>query len=121
MATEIIDLDAALPEDKQVRISGKVYRLPGDLPVELYLRIQRASKNLGTDGTDASIEDIRDSVLALFQSRDKTIKALPPEVGLAQMVTLITRVYAGEEEPNPRRTRGGATSSKPASRSRSSR
>ena len=116
MPTEIIDLDAALPPDKRVKLAGKVYSLPGDLPVELFLRIQRASTSLGENG---AIEDLHGAVLELFRSRDKTVKELP--IGMAQMVTLIVQVYTGEAEPNPPRTRGATGSSRPRSRSRSSR
>jgi hypothetical protein len=114
---EIIDLDAALPPDKQVKLGGNIYKLPGDLPVELYLRVQRASKTLGDE---SSIEDLRDAVIELFQSRDAKITKLPADFGLGQLITLLVQVYMPPAEPDPTPRRAGtASSSKQRGRSRS--
>lgn len=114
---QIIDLDVALPPDKQVRMDGVVYRLPGDLPVELYLRIQRAGDSLEDVG---SIEELRDAVLELFQSRDPKIKSLPATFGLGRLITLLAQVYMAPAEPDPTPRRAGtASSSKSSGRSRS--
>lgn len=107
---EIIDLDALVPPDKHVKVNGKTYTLPGDLPVEMYLRIQQASKNLATE-TDQSIEEIRKSIIALFQVRDPKVTAEDlAGMGIEMQTTLLTRVYTTESaDPKPPRTRGGTS------------
>lgn len=112
---EIIDLDAALPPDKKVRIGGKTYLLPGDIPVELFLKVQRAA---GGDGSGDVVADLRDALLELFQARDRSMKSLP--LGMGQLMELIPRVYMGTGPDPPRPTRGATGTSRPRSRSRSS-
>ena len=119
---QIIDLDAALPPDKQVRIGGEVHTLPGDIPVELFLRIQRAAAELEAATTagdvTASIGDLHEAILTLFRERDATITHLP--LGTGQMASLLMRVYLAAEVP-PTTPTSGATkpSRKPPARSRS--
>lgn len=120
MATRIIDLDVLLPEDKHVRMGGKVYILPGDLPVELYLKVQEATRVSGE--VDTSVEDLRAAMIELLQIRNRSITKLPAGMGMAQMVTLITNVYMGGDDAAPKAPRtGGATRSTSRSRSRSPR
>lgn len=117
MMAEIIDLDDALPPDKKVRIHGEVYSLPGDIPTELFLRIQRAT---GQIQEDDGIDRLYQAVLDLFKERDPAIESLP--LGLTQIVTLFSTVYGvqGEDDERPPQTRGTATgSSRSKTRSRS--
>ncbi len=117
----IIDLDEALPPDITVKLGGKSYRLPGDIPTPLFLRIQQATGSLGTD--DDGITALADAILDLFRTRDPSLTELP--LGLTQMVTLFSTVYGvqaeGEDDDPPTgRTRGTGTSSRssrPKSRS----
>lgn len=120
MATTIIDLDDILGADKQVRLKGKVYRLPPDLPVELYLKIQRAA---GQDVTETEIfETLYENILELFRYKQPGLKELP--LSLAQLVTAIPTIYGGDEAADgdaapPPRTRGGRSSKSAATKSRS--
>src|SRR5579859_3001959 len=93
MAT-IIDLDAALPPDKKVKLGGRVYTLPGDIPTELFLRIQQATATVGSDKEDG-VQVLYDAILDLFRTRDKTVTALP--LGLAQMVTAFATIYGQQD------------------------
>lgn len=119
MAT-IIELDDALPPDKKVRLAGKVYTLPGDIPTPLFLRIQRATQNIAGD---EGIENLSEAIVDLFRTRDASIVELP--LGLAQMVTLFSTVYGApdEEEPDEARptkpTRGTGTGSRAGTGTRS--
>jgi hypothetical protein len=119
MATQITDLDAVLGDPKKVRLGGRIYTLPPDLPVELYLRINQFAKE-GL-GDVEMVERLRDELLELFRYADKTIKTLP--LSMTQLVTAIGTIYGSsdtEETPaRPPRTRGGATSSSRKSRTRS--
>lgn len=111
MATPIIDLDELLGEDKQVKIRGVTYRLPPDLPVELYLRVTHAAEKDLTD--DQMVNLLYDALLELFRYGDPKITELP--LGVAQMVAVIPAVYSpppvdgegkGAERPTRTQTRG---------------
>lgn len=117
---EIIDLDAALPPDKQVKLAGTVYKLPGDLPVELYLRVQRAAQAIGTpEAGEEVVEEMVDILERLFRTRYPEWQ-LPSDVGLARLITAINQIYVAQPEPDPTPRRAGTASSKRASsRSRS--
>lgn len=113
MATKIIDLDEFLGADKQVRLGGKLYVLPPDLPAELYLKINKFAQ---TDASELEmVEALYDEVLGLFRYKDPKLGTLP--ISLSQLVVAVGRIYGdaaeGDATPPPaRRTRGGAASSK---------
>jgi len=117
---KIIDLDEILGEPKRVKAGGKTWTLPPDLPVELYLEVNRAAEG---ETELETIERLHDNVLELFRYGQPDMVKLP--ISLAQCVLLIRLVYGNEEQepdgdgPPPRaRTRGGA-SSKPRKTTRS--
>lgn len=116
----IIDLDDILGEDKLVKLQGETYRLPPDLPVELYLKIQRLASQ---DASETEmIEALYEDVLTLFRHKKPDLKELP--LSLAQLVTAIPTIYGGgadeDDAARPQRTRGGASSRSRGTRSRSS-
>lgn len=47
------DLDALVPEDLSVILGGITYTLPGDLPLEIYLRMNKAGELEDEDETGA--------------------------------------------------------------------
>ena len=124
MATRIINLDELLPEEKQVTIQGKTYRLPGDLPVELYLRINNAAKQKDLTESE-TIELLYGELLELFRYGDPKLTRLP--LGVGQLVQVIPAIYGAQdddegeaERPTTRRTRGASGKTAPKSQ-RSSR
>lgn len=105
-------------EDKKVELpDGKTYLLPGDLPVELYLWINRLNSGDPEllEMTELEmVEKLHQEVLELFQQRQPDMQRLP--LSVPQLIRLIPKVYgqtaeAGDEgERPPRRSRsGGAT------------
>lgn len=44
MSDTFVDLDALVPSDKEVRLGGQTYTLPGDLPLEIFVKVNRASE-----------------------------------------------------------------------------
>ena len=117
-AQEITELDDLLPELKRVRFArdGEVFTLPGDIPVELYLEINRHAQQ---DLTVETIDILRDQCLELLRIHQPDLERLP--CSLTQMIMLIPRVYGGASPPKkpakPRASRAkktGKTSSAPA-------
>lgn len=119
MPTEIIDLDAALPPDKKVRLAGATYTLPGDLPVELFLRVQRASSEMQTNVDEDTVRGLSDAILELFRTRNPQMKALPTSLGIGQLVTMLISVYGGGDPVIPPTTRGATKPKRSTNRSRS--
>ena len=111
MAQRIIDLDEILGEDKHVRLAGHTYRLPADIPVDLYLQINRAAQD-GTAGELDNVKRLYDGLLELFRYGDPNLEALP--VSMGQLFAAIPRIYGASSEddaapPPARSTRGGAS------------
>ena len=111
MSTQIVDLDALLGDDKRVKLGGKTYTLPADLPVELYLKINRAAK----EGMDDAlmVETLYDEVLDLFRYKAPDLDALP--LSMNQLVGAIGAIYGdkpddeSEEDPTTPKTRGASS------------
>lgn len=110
---QIVDLDELLGDDKQVRLAGKLYALPPDLPVELYLRIVRYGQQ-HPDATEAEVtEALYEALLDLFRYKQPNLKSLP--VSMKHLAIAVGRIY-GDQEPDegtsvppPRKRSGGAT------------
>lgn len=99
--TRIVELWEMLPEPKRVRFEkdGPVYTLPGDLPAELYLRINQASQESDEAISAEYIAALADDLLRLLQVHQPDLDYLP--CSLTQMVALIPRVYTAEPDPPP--------------------
>jgi hypothetical protein len=100
-----VDLDALAPKPKRTRLGGKVYKLPGDMPMELFFEIQafEARTTAGEDET-VLLGELRDKLLSLFQVHQPTLKALPP-MGVVQLLKALGAIYGGAvgEPPAPNR------------------
>lgn len=123
MSQKIVDLSDLLAEDKLVkfRADGATYRLPGDLPAELFLAIQQeAERQQAAIDSGEVLSDLHvitaltEQILKLFQYGDPSIEQLPEEITIPQLLGLITRLY-GPEEDEPV-VEGGARPSKAGTR-----
>jgi hypothetical protein len=106
--TKIVDLDAVLGEDKLVSLGGKTYRLPPDIPVELWLKFTRYSGEGLSD--EEMITRLYDGVLSLFRYGDPKLKDVP--LSMAQLVQVIGQVYGEEgetEQARPTKQTNGAS------------
>jgi hypothetical protein len=120
---EITDLDVLAGPDRKVKLAGKMYVLPGDIPVELFLRIAGYEKRLdeGTDEAELILE-LNDAVLELFnvvplQRKTAAVKSLP--IGLRQLVQAVGVIYRGAgdvaaADPPPVGKRNGTASTRKA-------
>lgn len=50
---EVIDLDALVPEPRKATLGGKEYKLPGDVPMEIFLRQNNAGQT-DADGVETT-------------------------------------------------------------------
>lgn len=96
MSQQIIDLDAAgvvaLP--KVVRLRGTEYKLPGDVPATLYVRMTAAA--IADDADELTTTYLHDELLAAFQAYQPELTSLP--IGLTEMVRVVNFVYGGGAE-----------------------
>lgn len=92
MSTEIIDIDALLGEPKKVKLGGKIYTLPAQMPVGYYLRMRNRQKERAEnkENTD-TIETLYEETLELFKTNHPDVKELP--LGITQLLEVIARVY----------------------------
>jgi len=106
--TTIKDLDVLVPENKKVTLRGRVYDLPGDLPMETYLVINAAA---GAQEEGASEADLMGRLVAalvdLFcwnvpeSEKDKRRKEVDEDLrglGVRTITSLLGEIY-GDEEP----------------------
>lgn len=65
MSTNYRDLDALVPTDKTVKLGGVEYTLPGDLPLEIYLRMNKAGA-LEDEDDKAALDELVGATVSLF-------------------------------------------------------
>lgn len=65
MSDSIKDLDALVPSNKRVQLGGVQYTLPGDLPLEIYLRVNKAGALEDIDEQQA-LDEMIDAMVDLF-------------------------------------------------------
>lgn len=123
--TTLTDLDALAPDPKPVKLAGREWLLPADIPIPLMLKVEQLA---GEEITDELVRGLYTDVLELFQVHQPELSELP--ISLRQLLAAIPVVYygaqpagAGDADP-PRKPKAAGTksSSRPkATRSRSSR
>lgn len=104
--TEIIDLDVLVPADKKVVLAGQTYVIPGDLPMEVYLRVA-AIQQAHVDGKTETelMEDMVTALVSLFcwkipESDEVGRNRLEQSVrnlGVTTLNKVLTKVYGGED------------------------
>jgi hypothetical protein len=111
----IIDLDVAMPQSVAVKVRGKLYDLPGDIPVPDFLEIQQLTEELETaveggndDGSDETIAELYERVMDLFRIENPALENLP--LGPRRLGALVVQLYAGAAEED------GATEDPPRSK-----
>lgn len=106
--TKIIDLDALVPELRQVKLGGVVYKLPGDMPLEIFLRINKAAQQSEDDDSDetkilAAMEIMVNALVDLFSWENKEVDRAAVETtvkrrGLKSVMTMLQDIY---NDPEP--------------------
>lgn len=88
--TTLIDLDALLGEPIPVKLGGREWLLPADIPVPLVLKIEQLA---GQDVTDDLVRGLYQDLLELFQVHQPDIESLP--ITATQALTAIPAIYYG--------------------------
>lgn len=110
--SKIIDLDALVPEDKKVSLGGSTYTVPGDMPMPIFMKLQRAAQ-LEEDGAEDVTGVLKDALFELFtvkmpesdtaarEKLDQTLSLL----GIKTFLSLFSAIYGDlddvEEEEDP--------------------
>lgn len=125
MPQEITDLDVVAGPPRRVRLGGRIYILPPDLPIETYLKINQAANREDTQPESDQFADLYETLLELFQVHQPRVKRLP--IGIVTLLQAIPTIYgpgnASESEPagRPTKARGGTRSTPRRRASRRSR
>lgn len=114
------DLDALVPTDKDVRLGGIRYTLPGDLPLEIYIRVNKASEleeESEQDALDHMVNAMVDLFAWLYQTkpeedriREDVGKTLRSR-GIRFNTTLLQNIY-GQDLEDPKVEDGDANPTK---------
>lgn len=101
------DLDALVPTDKQVLLGGKMYKLPGDIPLEIFVRVNKAG-TLEDEDENAAMEELIGALTDLFSIMGRNgenyaemrthIEATLRLRGIKFLTTLLQEIY---DEPQP--------------------
>lgn len=102
------DLDALVPEEVTARLGGKDYTLPGDLPLDIYLRINNAGA-LEDDDEQAALDGVVNAMVDLFSYNYQTkpeYEAIRQQVdgvlrkrGVRFNTRLLQAIYGEDKEP----------------------
>lgn len=104
------DLDALVPEDLEVKLGGINYTLPGDLPLEIYLRMNKAGEMEDEDET-AALDLVVGAMSDLFSWRYKDkpegdgisrkVEGVLRSRGVKFNLTLLRELYGNVSEEEP--------------------
>lgn len=110
------DLDALAPPLKRVRLAGKIWKLPGDMPMPLMLRIQNyGPRTEAGEDEVVLLAELQDELLALFKVHQPQLKELP-EIGVLTLLQSLGAIYGGAVGESPTPNRATRRSSRPAKR-----
>ena len=125
--SDFIDLDALLPDDIPVKLGGVTYKLPGDPPVELLLRLQLLAQKID-EAQDAAPEELlklREELAAeieeLFSLRNELSEDEPIQLTDRQTAGLLEQLFekyfaVEEDGDRPTSTKAKPKSSRPSAR-----
>lgn len=114
MSDDIKDLDALVPSDKRVSLGGRVYTVPGDIPMEVFVRVNKAGL-LEDENEAGAVEEMVGALIDLFTWNSKgkpeetvnrkEIEAALRRMGVKTISRILRAVYSEEEttvdEPSP--------------------
>lgn len=99
------DLDVLVPEDREVTFGGAKYILPGDLPLEIFLRLNNLGDEDESDGEAATTMIAIIGDLFAWEAPEAAKEAISQKVsgvvrgrGVKNMLTMVENIYKDEEE-----------------------
>ena len=114
--SKVKDLDALVQGNKMVKLAGTEYTLPGDVPLETYLRLNVAME-LEEESQAKAVEELVDTLGDLFSllypDPDKArikgqVEAALRSRGVAFLMTLVQNIYGAEVADSPEEGDGGS-------------
>ena len=97
----IIDLDQTLVEDKIIKLAGKKWAIPSDLPVSFMLRLLKVHKRIEESGEDAENQEEAFKIaheVFLLKQPDLTWEEFTGMITLKQFVLITTAIFdAGDD------------------------
>lgn len=109
MSDDIKDLDALVPSDKKVSLGGRIYVVPGDIPMEVFVRVNKAGMLEDTDEA-AAVEEMVGALTMLLSwntvgkphedSTKEEVEAALRRLGIGTISKILRTIYS-EPEPTP--------------------
>lgn len=104
----ITDLDVLVPPDRKVMLGGRVYTLPGDMPLETYLKVNLMAQQQEEGVTEeVLVNHMVDALVDLFvrlmpegdtrTEAEGTLRKRFLSMGLRTVTTLLNKIYEEEE------------------------
>jgi hypothetical protein len=110
MTDSFKDLDALVPTDKQVRFGGITYSLPGDIPLEIFVRVNKAQALEEEDRDSEAMEELVSALTDLFSAKSagrpeydsvrNTVEQVLRSRGVQFLTSLIQNIYSSDD-PEP--------------------
>lgn len=94
--SNIIDLDAMVPEDIVVRLGGKEYKIPADLDLATTAKLIGLGKALAENPEPESVHEFEKFISELLSIRQKPPVSL--RMTMKQALALIRAVTGAEQE-----------------------
>jgi len=115
-ASEIRDLDVLLPQPIRVKLGGREYLVPGDIPAPTFLRLQELAQEADAEGADSAdnlavMRELYEMLLDLFRVHQPDVEELP--IGLGQMVAAVGQIYGGQAAPPTTPPSSGTRTTRP--------
>ena len=93
-----LDLDAIAPPRRTVRLNGRVYELPGDMPIDTIVRAMQLQGQMESEDEDkslAAINELLEIIYDLFRQCDPEFVPMP--LGLNAVMQILGLVLSGME------------------------
>ena len=91
-----LDLDALAPPNRTLRLGGKVYELPGDMPIETVIHAMQLQAAIESeDGREslAAINELLEIIYGLFRLTNDDFEPMP--LSLGNIVQILGLVLSG--------------------------
>lgn len=106
--SRVTDLDVVVPEDRPVRLGGEEYMVPGDIPLEIFLRLNNVG---GDEENEVSESDAAEGMIVVLGDlfawcapevaqpaiREKVVKVIRGR-GVKFMLGIVEAIYKEDEE-----------------------
>jgi hypothetical protein len=111
VSNDIIDLDILVPADKKASLGGKTYTVPGDMPMETYLKVAKvsAAEDSGADEGEL-LGEMVEALVELFayklpddttdagkSARDE-VRGVLRKLGIRTITQILGKLYGDDDD-----------------------